>query len=89
MSEHERGPYLRARTLLLSFAAPQVSFFIQRVNEFRREFDVVAEHLLVLSDSVDVAHPASQVPVDPWSQLAVSQLSGEGVLLQCEGMKTA
>lgn len=44
------------------------------MNELGGHLDVVAEHLLVLSDAVDVTDPPRQVPVDPRCQFAVAKL---------------
>lgn len=66
--------YLCALTLVLGLQAPQVSFIIQGVDEFGSQLDVIAEHLFVLSDPINITHPPSQVPVHPWGQLTVSQL---------------
>lgn len=64
--------YLRPLALLLE--PPQLSFLVQGVDELGSQLDVVAQHLLVLSDAVNVTHPAGQVPVHPRRQLTVSQL---------------
>lgn len=66
--------HLHAQPLLLELSAPQLALLVQGVNELGGQLDVVAEHLLVLSDAVDVTHPPRQVPVDPRGQLAVAKL---------------
>jgi len=43
--------------LFLGLDAPQVSFLIQGMDEFGSQLDVVAEHLLVLSDAINITHP--------------------------------
>lgn len=66
--------YLCALNLVLGLDTPQVSFLVQGMDEFGSQLDVIAEHLLVLSDAINVTHPPSQVPVHPWCQFTVSQL---------------
>lgn len=60
--------------LFLGLDAPQVSFLVQGMNELGCQLDVVAEHLLVLSDAINITHPPGQVPVHPRCQFTVSQL---------------
>ena len=66
--------YLSALPFFLGLVAPQVSFLIQSMNELGSQLDVIAEHLLVLSDAINIAHPPGQVPIYPWCQFTVSQL---------------
>lgn len=66
--------YLSTLPLLLELVAPQISLLIQGMNELGSQLDVVAEHLLVLSDAVNVAHPPRQVSVNPWCQFTVTEL---------------
>lgn len=68
------GSNLRARALVQRLDTPQVSSVIQGVDEFGRQLDVVAKHLLVLRDAVDVTHPPGQIPVHAGRQFTVPQL---------------
>lgn len=69
--------YLQSWRLSSWFLTPELFSVVQRVDQFGSLFDVITEHLLVLSDPVDVTYAACQVPIDSWSQLAVPQLDGE------------
>lgn len=75
--ERESLLYLHAVTITASLRVPQVLPLIQGVDQFGCQFDVVAEHLLVLSDPVDVADAPCQVTVHPGRQLTVPQLGNK------------
>lgn len=71
--EREKA-YLHALAITAGFRVPQVLPLIQGMDQFGCQFDVVAEHLLVLRDSVDIADAPRQVTVYPGSELTVPQL---------------
>lgn len=64
--------YLSALSFILELIAPKISFLIQSVDELGSKLDVVTEHVLVLSDAIDITHPPRQVPVHHWCQFTVS-----------------
>jgi len=66
--------HLAGLALLIGLVAPQPAPLVQGLDQLGGHLDVVAEHLLVLRDAVDVAHAPHQVTVHARRQLTVPQL---------------